>query len=303
MPREPRRPRAPDLAPANEFAAILLKAFGPDAAAVRLPEPRWSPRGKVYGAPLALRRLWQECGLRRAVLVAAEGNYQLAEHVFRTVVCAVCDPGMLGQAHRWSWGFLWPGGESTSSRDIKEALRLLERAKDYLEESLFLHGRDLFNVAIEQGFLVAASSVVVLFREGARPVAFEWVDGLGRQGANDKLVRRFAPLATRAVEGDQFAVGLHEVFDMAGEDRAHGELRGGVAVAAFLALVLLAELRRRLPEAVSTTEALRQLGELRALEVVLGQRRYLVRQKLSGPARVALRSLGVPMPRRIVQIA
>src|SRR5207247_9161984 len=121
-------------------------------------------------------------------------------------VCVVCDPGALAQAHRWSWGFLWPGGESTSSRDIKEALRLLERAKGYLEEALFLHGRDLFNVAIEQGFLVAASSAVVLFRAGARPVAFEWVEGLDREAAHDKLVRRFAPLATRAVEGDQFAV-------------------------------------------------------------------------------------------------
>ena len=76
-----------------------------------------------------------------------------------------------------------------------------------------------------------------------------------------------------------------------------------MAVAGFLAVVLLAELRRRLPEAVSTTEALRQLGELRALEVVLGQRRYLVRQKLSGPAPAALPALGVPVRRRIVQLA
>jgi hypothetical protein len=54
----------------------------------------------------------------------------------------------------------------------------------------------------------------------AQSVAFEWADGQGREGANDKPVQRFAPLATRAVEDDQFAAGLHEVFDMAGEDRA-----------------------------------------------------------------------------------
>ena len=76
----------------------------------------------------------------------------------------------------------------------------------------------------------------------------------------------------------------------------------GTAVVGFLALALLGELRRRLPAELRASEVLRALAEVRALQVSLGPRRYLVRQKLTGTARQAFRALRLRVPRRVMAL-
>jgi hypothetical protein len=279
----------------------LRRAFGEQAARVELPEKRWSRDGKSYGAAFVLRRLWHDVGLEAAMLRAARGEREAAETAFRSVACAVLEPEAMGQAHRWIWGVAWPGGTRASSREVRTSLKLLGVAKHFLEDALFLAGRDLFTLGIRHGILVATDTVMVLFREQARPVAFEWVDG-DPSTAAERLLRRFAPQSTTLLQDTGLVTGVREVFSAAlsqGTER----VRQGTAVAAFLALVLLAELRRRLPDTLGTSEVLRNLVDLRALEVTLGPRRYLVRQRLAGPARHAFRALGLGVPRRVIALA
>jgi hypothetical protein len=291
--------RALGIVPSEDYLDALRKVFGADVSRLRLPTRRWSRAGKIFGATHVLRRLWHQGGIEEAVLRGAFYEPRLAENAFRAVACAVLEPESLSQAHRWIWGVAWPGGARTTSREVRASLRLLGKRKQFLEDNLFLVGRDLFSRELQHAVLVPTEKVIVLFREAARPVAFEWVCGNAAQAA-ETLMRRFAPRDSSLLQDPDLVGGIREVF---GEvDADGGAYEKGKAVAAFLALLLLAELRRRLPEHLGTSEVLRTLLDLRALEVALGDRRYLVRQRLSGAARDAFRALGFGVPRRVIAV-
>ena len=289
--------------PVAELLRAVMAATGPESGSSTPTEAWWRRHGRIYGWPVALARLWSDAGLEAALAEAAAGDAELAEHAFRVVACAALEPASMREVHSWSWSVAWLQGGRTTRHDVKRALALLARRKDSLEEALFLHRRDLFNLAIQRGFVVAAPAAVVLFREEARPVAFEWLGPHGVEAAVDRLTRRFDPHVVDRLEEGLLGAGLRQVFGLAQPRGEALETGGGLAVAGFLALVLLAELRRRLAPGEQASRTLKALASVRAVEVSLAARRYLVRQPVRGDARQAFRALGLSVPRRVRELA
>jgi hypothetical protein len=122
-------------------------------------------RTRIIGPPLIFERLWQQCGIGpvlRDLLRPRQFEFSVERAVFLTVLHRLMAPGSDRSAEKWKQGYAIPGADSLALHHLYRAMAWLgeplpeaqqqgatpfvvRTTKDWIEEELFAHRRDLFS--------------------------------------------------------------------------------------------------------------------------------------------------------------
>jgi Transposase DDE domain len=122
-------------------------------------------RTRIIGPPLIFERLWQQCGIGpvlRDLLRPRQFEFSVERAVFLTVLHRLMAPGSDRLAEKWKQGYAIPGADSLALHHLYRAMAWLgeplpeaqqqgatpfvvRTTKDWIEEELFAHRRDLFS--------------------------------------------------------------------------------------------------------------------------------------------------------------
>ena len=110
-------------------------------------------RARQWGPAIIFHHLWQELGLEKIVnrvMGHSQADYTLA--AFAMVLNRLCDPRSKRGVDKWVSKVYWPGLEKLQLHHYYRALDYLAEHKNEMEEQLFAHIRNLFDLKLDLVF-------------------------------------------------------------------------------------------------------------------------------------------------------
>ena len=107
---------------------------------------------KCYGPVLVFHRLWEHLGLDRLVselTASSRVEFPVEEAAFALVLHRLLDPGSIRATYNWLKTVYRPPFESLQLQHLYRTLDYLVKGKERVEEALFAHQRELFNLQLD----------------------------------------------------------------------------------------------------------------------------------------------------------
>lgn len=118
-------------------------------------------RDALWGPVIVLNRLWEELGIKdllKGIAKRRRVTYDFEHMVFALTLQRLLEPGSDLRGSKWIKTIHEPGFERLQLRHFYRAAGLLWEKKEYIEESLYDQGRDLFNQELDVVFFDTTST-------------------------------------------------------------------------------------------------------------------------------------------------